>query len=307
MRNEFRGQERGIDRKAVEQRCVRRVVLTGDREQPGVGLARRHQQRQVRDVVVGRCRERDRRREIGPRKHVWIGGIALDELHAVDGIRTFIDHSHGDTGAHEIRRQVRAEPPVSADHPAAVLRDGQRRRHRVPRVRREPGGELVGPWRAQGHEQLVAEQVEGVDDDRTAEGADPFDQYVLHRPADHGYVWAHECGGHRDGEIRLVVVGERDDAGTVPTHQSRAAQFVRVARISGQTGHIGVEGRQIECLDPARFHIEHHDAMVAAIQGPGHDLAGLAEPRKDHERLAQPAHLALETLQPERLFEPPVL
>ena len=307
MRNEFRGQERGIDRKAVEQRCVRRVVLTGDREQPGVGLARRHQQRQVRDVVVGRCRERDRRGQIGTGKHFRIGGVARDEFDAVDGRRTLVDHSHGDPRTHEVRGQVRAEAPVATDHPAAVLGDGQRRGHRIPGVRCEPGRELVGPRRAQGHEQLVTEQIEGIDDDRAAESADPFDQHVLHRPADHRHVRAHECRRHGDGEVRLVVVGERDDAGAVLAHQARTAQFVWVTGVGGQTRDIGVEGSQIKRLDAAGYHVEDHDAMIAAVQGPGHDLARLAEPGKDHERFAQPAHLTLETLQPQRLLEPAVL
>ena len=77
----------------------------------------------------------------------------------------------------------------------------------------KPGEQLVGGRRVEREPQMITESVEGVDHGRRPEGTHPFRYRGRDSPSDDGQVGTQQCRGHRDGEVGLIVIGQRQHAG----------------------------------------------------------------------------------------------
>ena len=137
------------------------------------------------------------------------------------------------------------------------------------------------------------------------ECAHPLDEAVLQRPADNREVWTQQPGRHRDREVGLVVVGQRDHPLQVelssPARRSSSGLLASAARPGTSERKAARSSASMR-----RFHIQHDESVICQVQAAGDDPSRLAETREDQERLTQSAHPPLEPLQTQCLLEPPV-
>ena len=105
----------------------------------------------------------------------------------------------------------------------------------------KPGKQLVGRRRVQREPQMVAESVERVDHRRRPEGLHPLRYRGRDGPRDDGQVRAQQRRCHRDGEVSLVVVGERQHACAGGMLETCCAQVVRI-------GGVGHQARDVRCV-----------------------------------------------------------
>jgi hypothetical protein len=154
---------------------------------------------------------------------------------------------------------------------------------------------------------VVTEAVEGVDHRGAAEGGQPLGDQRRRRPGEHREVRAQQGGGHGDGEVGLVVVGEREHPLAPRMGQAGDLQVVRVAGVTDQAGHVGTQVVQLQRVDPALLRVDDGEAAAELVERAAEQLTGLPVPGDQQERLAQPFHLAAEVLQRQRRAERPVL
>ena len=155
--------------------------------------------------------------------------------------------------------------------------------------------------------QMIAESVERVDHRRRPEGTHPLRDRGRDGPRDDGQVGTQQRRRHGDGEVGLVVVGQRQHAGAEGMVETGCAQVVRIGGVGHQARDVGVIGPQIEGVDPVGRLVDHHELLSERVEGLGEQLAGAAVAGQQQKRLPQPRHLAGEPPQRQRLPERPVL
>ena len=96
--------------------------------------------------------------------------------------------------------------------------------------------QLVGRGSVQREPQVVAEPVERVDHRRGAEGLHPLGDRGRDGPRDDGQVRTQQRRRHGDGEVGLVVVGQREHAGAERMVESGGGEVVRVGASAARPG-----------------------------------------------------------------------
>ena len=147
----------------------------------------------------------------------------------------------------------------------------------------------------------------GLTIDRRAEGAHPFGNRSRHGTGDDRHVGAQQRGGHHDGEVRLVVVGEDDHAFQVPVTEAGKHEMLGIARIGGESRHVGTERLQLEVVDARLVDVDDDEATSKRIERAAERATGLPVAGHQDEGLAQAAHLAREALHGKRMPEAAVL
>ena len=123
------------------------------------------------------------------------------------------------------------------------------------------------------------------------------------RPGDHGQIRPQQRGRLHDGEVGLVVVGQREHPLAGREVQARDGEVPGVAGVGDEAGHVGVVGVEVEVVDAPVVPVDHHEPPAQRIQRAGEQLAGAPVADDEQERLAHPLDLAREVLQGQRLPE----
>ena len=154
----------------------------------------------------------------------------------------------------------------------------------------EPGEQLVRRRCVQRQPEMLAKSVEGIHHRRRLEGTHPLSNGGRDGPRDNGQVGTQQRRRHRDCEIGLIVVGERQYAGTEGMVEPGCAQVVRIGGVGRQSWKIGVIGPQLEGVDAVGRVIDHHQLLSERIEILGEQLARASVAGHQKERLTQPRH-----------------
>ncbi len=154
---------------------------------------------------------------------------------------------------------------------------------------------------------MLAESVERVDHRRRSEGTHPLRDRGGNGPRDDGQVGTQQRRRHGDGEIGLVVTGERQHAGAERMVETGCAQVVRIAGVGNEARDVRVIGPQIEGVDPVGRLVDHHELLAERVECLGEQLPRASVAGHQQKRLTQSRHLAGEPPQRQRLPERPVL
>ena len=96
---------------------------------------------------------------------------------------------------------------------------------------------------------------------------------------EHRQVRAQQPRGRGDGKVRLIVVGQREHADTVPRQQAGKAEVRRVAAVGGERRNLGTVVRELRFVDPQLVDVEHDEALAARVERVAEQPAGLAVAR----------------------------
>ena len=112
------------------------------------------------------------------------------------------------------------------------------------------------------------------------------------RAGDHRHAAVEQPRGGGDGQVRLVVGGERQHAAAQRVAQAGGEQRLGQCRVRVQDGRVQAQVLEFELGNAPLVLLDDHEAHVAPVEQAGHALAGVAGAADQVEGLAHPAHLS---------------
>lgn len=112
-----------------------------------------------------------------------------------------------------------------------------------------------------------------------------------------------QSGGHGDGLIGGVILGERQYTLAVRRDQARIAHHRRLAGVGHDQGWVGAELLEPHPRQTILAALNHHESQSQTVEAMAHQSAGLAGARDDIEGLAQAIDAPGESCLPQGILE----
>ncbi len=279
--------------RGVERDLILVAVLAHDAKRPGIELGDREQGAEVVAVAVRRGDDPGGVLDRRARQGRMVGVGPDDDRALVDlvGLDLRVDDAHLEAVGPEVAVDPGAHPPVSAQDPVAP---GRLHRHAEPDPARahEPGIEVVQLRAGDRPGDELGEDLERIDHGDVVQRAQVGLVAGRGRATDDPEPRIEVAGHHRDLEVDVVVVGQRDQGPAGRVLHPRGQQVLGHAGVRVEPRHRHRVVAHAQGLDALRVGIEDHRAHAVVAQAPGQQAAGIAEPAEDDEGLRVALDLA---------------